>query len=583
MEHLFGMLGVSSDARESAAAKLGEAARDLGLAATETLGFGALRLSLFNSGAGSRARRMWSDERRAVGWLGHVVHDDLPLWPDAEALAAELTSDSAELVRTLDGLYMLVVYDESQQSLLVGTDRLGIHPCYYAEYGDGLFFSSSLHMLIRTIPGPLHMDSCAAAEWLNFGFDLRDATFVKEIRRLGIGEMLTFNGSRHLETNVYFDGVLPGACSITDAQSAIDQLIHPLEAAVSRRLSPDHNTVLMLSGGNDSRLIAAILSRLKVPFETWTTNPDTGSADDIDAARMVSERLGVENRYIDVPDDYLQRYWREKCLRIDFATAMHTWMMPMASGPDREGCILLDGLGGDPFFRRREWRGVQSRLYRDGRREELLDSIMKFEGRGDVLARALGEPYRRSWYAWSRERLEIEMALVEGRSDPLLWYQLTSRVRRGIGSAACRVMGPVGENAPVFLDYDLFDVVSRIDPELLVGPSFQRRLIEAIEPGLANIPFAGDPVWPADMPRRRIDRITTTYKDALRDCFAAVEKGTEFLPGLVDPQWLRDAGRSIELGEADRIRVLWELIALAELAFWGETYGDCVEMDLSAG
>lgn len=176
-------------------------------------------------------------------------------------------------------------------------DVLGRLPLYYSDQ-DGM------QVLSRDIRIPAmffktrEMDRMALAQYLLFGFPLGEKTIIENIERLPAGSLLRWGPKtgNTLQRRVFefnFD-VSRSARAVREEAERLE----PIFITACRRLSesrPEQAMVLSLSGGLDSRTVAAGLYRAGIRFDAVTyENVDKTTALDISYAREVARKLGIE-------------------------------------------------------------------------------------------------------------------------------------------------------------------------------------------------------------------------------------------------------------------------------------------------
>jgi len=145
--------------------------------------------------------------------------------------------------------------------------RLGIarvDPVYQASVGDCVVLSDRA-MWAAAACGPSPVDPLLICQLLNVGYPL--------------GSTTAFTGVR----------ALPG---ISTPQSG-DSVASALLAAVQPLAKSDSPVELSLTGGKDSRLVAAALAAAGVPFRARTHG--FGTHPDVEIAAAVAARLGIEH------------------------------------------------------------------------------------------------------------------------------------------------------------------------------------------------------------------------------------------------------------------------------------------------
>ena len=133
----------------------------------------------------------------------------------------------------------------------VTTDVLGTGVLYYAVVGGAVFTSGSVRALARHL-GAVTLEPLALAEALAFGFPLRDRTALTEVR--SIPAHTTLHPGGRLEHHA---GPRSTA-AIVDADDAAGRIRRALDAIVAAE-EPRHDVHCAgLTGGRDSRILAAL-------------------------------------------------------------------------------------------------------------------------------------------------------------------------------------------------------------------------------------------------------------------------------------------------------------------------------------
>lgn len=96
-------------------------------------------------------------------------HGDSP----AETLVEAFAQRGLSLVLDLRGAFAFAVYDCRSGQLLLGRDRVGIHPLYLSWHEDGLFFSTELSDLIHL----QRFTRSSISQYLSFGHINHTSTF----------------------------------------------------------------------------------------------------------------------------------------------------------------------------------------------------------------------------------------------------------------------------------------------------------------------------------------------------------------------------------------------------------------------
>jgi hypothetical protein len=402
--------------------------------------------------------------------------------------------DHRQLAR-LNGLFTLGEWEPQTRTLTLASDRYGMRPLYYAQSADALFFSSELGTLLRA--GAI----LAKPNWLAWNLFLRldhlpgDLTFFQGVRRMPPASVLTFNLDRGLRIESYWSPSDIRLDPSISQQEAIEGAQHHFQAAI-RRISAvpgQGKTWIPLSGGHDSRWIAAELSRQEIPCVAFTTRKLNACRDDIELARAVARALGTRHRVIDLPRDFLQRYETLKNRLMDYESDENFYLCPMAASVPAEYSVCIEGTGdlviNGIFFSeqqatalaRGQLRAVARQLLRKrglGRLGNFANSIPK-----------LPEMRREFSEAMAVDYLVEQLKAVQGFADPLTWYHLFGRVRRELSLASSHLFGRRSQVFSPYLDNDFFCFLMSVPPHLKADRALLHRVLQQFYPEVASIPF----------------------------------------------------------------------------------------------
>ncbi len=130
-------------------------------------------------------------------------------------------------------------------------------------------------------------DPVMVGAFLSMGYPVGSATPFRRARAVGRDRSLTATGGRLVVTSAHDRDARPGRAGGYDpvAAALVDTVAPLRDAGVQVELS--------LTGGKDSRLIAAALTAAKVPFRARTHG--FASHPDVVIAAMIAARLGVEH------------------------------------------------------------------------------------------------------------------------------------------------------------------------------------------------------------------------------------------------------------------------------------------------
>ena len=161
------------------------------------------------------------------------------------------------------GQFAVSLWDRKDRTLILGRDRVGICPLYYAERDGWLLWGSEVKALLASgmvdaVPDPRGVDYL-----FTFFCHGTGRTFFEGVKSIPPGHYLKVKDGR-VELKQYWDLDFPDAGQerrLDDPTPLIDELEHLLRQAVERRLRGDVPVVSYISGGLDSTVVLGLSSR----------------------------------------------------------------------------------------------------------------------------------------------------------------------------------------------------------------------------------------------------------------------------------------------------------------------------------
>lgn len=273
---------------------------------------------------------------------------------DTEVLLCAYKEWGEKCLEKLNGMFAFAIWDSTKRELFGARDRIGIKPFYYYHQGDTLMVASEIKTILASGLVPAEPDWTALrTPW---HYQVAPATGFKGIRKLEQGHFVRFS-EKGLEIQKYWD-LEPTEVNISE-RDAVGNLVELLGDAIRLQMVADVPVGALLSGGLDSSLIVALMSRLTdTPVRTFTVRFEESDrrfeaqVDDSPYAREVAQLFRCDHREITIKADIVsllpKMIWHLDEPLADPA-AINTYLISKAA---REAAVtvLLNGMGGDEVF-----------------------------------------------------------------------------------------------------------------------------------------------------------------------------------------------------------------------------------------
>src|SRR5215475_1439739 len=175
---------------------------------------------------------------------------------DTETIVHAYEEYGDSCMRDFRGMFAFAIWDRRRKRLLLVRDRLGIKPVYYYASKDFVVFASEIKSLLQHPGVPRQVDRHAVDLYLSLRYVPGPRTMFKNIYKLQPGHWLTADGNG-IRTGKYWD-------INYDSPRGIDQdeFRHLLEESVRLRLISEVPLGVFLSGGLDSTVMLALMTKI---------------------------------------------------------------------------------------------------------------------------------------------------------------------------------------------------------------------------------------------------------------------------------------------------------------------------------
>ena len=335
---------------------------DDGIYVGDGVGLGMRRLSIIGLDTGRQPianedRTVWvvfngeiynyASLRKDLEQRGHVFRTGT----DTECLVHLYEDHGEHLVEHLRGMFAFAIWDTKRQLLLLGRDRLGIKPLYYAEVAGSLFFASEIKPLLHRPEIARTLDWGAVGHLLTFLATPSSHSIVSGIRKLEPARTMVARAGQPPAISRYWNVEFAPDNESTEAE-LVERLRALLNDAVAAHSVSDVPIGAFLSGGVDSSAVVATLAAQQSgQVKTFSIGFEESSFDELTYARDVATRLGTDHYDLVVTPDVV-RIVEDLTWYLDEpfgdTSAIPTFMVSQLAAQHVK--VVLTGDGGDEVF-----------------------------------------------------------------------------------------------------------------------------------------------------------------------------------------------------------------------------------------
>ena len=294
-----------------------------GVLARGEAALGAARLSVIDPRTHELPLRS-TDGRLAIAYNGEVYnHRELRAELEAQGVSFRTDTDTEVVLEAwrawgraaparFEGMFAFAIHDEETGELHGARDRMGQKPFLYAHDGERFAFASFLPCF-EEVPGlELEPDPRSVFDVLELGYVLSPRTAWKQVAQLPPAHGFTLKDGE-LETWPYWslaeafrEGHETGRIGVAGTMERLDDR---LRHAVRARLVADVPVGVLLSGGLDSSIVAAIAVQAKGRggIQSFSVGFEESGYDEREHAETVARTLGTDHHAevlrLDDPDE----------------------------------------------------------------------------------------------------------------------------------------------------------------------------------------------------------------------------------------------------------------------------------------
>lgn len=385
----------------------------------------------------------------------------------------------------LNGSFLVVIYDEVKDLLLISTDRTASRPLLYVKTASGFQFSPEIKGLLSNLDFDRRINEVALASFLTNGSCTGSHTLLQDVRILTPATTVTIETkTASINQHKYWDFQFDENTIDRGESYYIEQLSSLLKKVGKRAVHDTGGVAVLLSGGLDSRALlgCALDGASTTSAVTWGETRDKKDSDAV-IAKNICQSLNIDHRFFVLAPYELPRNAKE-------------WVY------QTEG--MVDALGNYPggleiFEELRKSfqviiRGDQIFGYRHSaaNETEALALYALVSDKLDPLLERLLQPnvYQRLSRLYREEidkiTKECRLAHYDNRKD---YYYYLLRIFRNLNHLGYYKRKCIEQRNPL-LDNEILDFILELPSKYRVNRNLWAKTVTSTFPDLAKFPMA---------------------------------------------------------------------------------------------
>jgi asparagine synthase (glutamine-hydrolysing) len=287
--------------------------------------------------------------RRELASLGHSFISKT----DSEVVLRGFMQWGTSCVERFCGMFAFAIWSADRDLLFLARDPLGMKPLYYTTLPGGFVFASEVKAFLALPDFRARMNRSSLNQFLEFGYTFdENETSLEGVFKLPPGHTLEVLKGRTGRPSAYYAPATPSEDHGGSLGDREKELFGTMSEVVSQHLIADVPVGLLLSGGIDSSVIAALAAR-QTSITTISMGFAESGVDERSYARIVSDYIGSNHIEVtldqaEVREDLEDVVWYFDDLFADWGTVSTRLLYKKCRGQGSK--VVLVGEGSDELF-----------------------------------------------------------------------------------------------------------------------------------------------------------------------------------------------------------------------------------------
>lgn len=271
---------------------------------------------------------------------------------EIETLVTLYEKEGEAFIKRLRGMFAIVIYDRTENTVFVGRDPFGIKPFYYRENKDGVVFSSEFKAFLFDSNMPSYSVNPAYLQnYFTFQYVTEPDTVTDDIKILPAGHFAVIRQGERLAPKPYIDISFKPDPSISFDEKE-KRLRKAVENSIAAHMLSDVPVGSFLSSGIDSAVITAVASKICPGIKAFTVAFGVKEYSEIDNAAGIAKHIDVEHiKLVAGLEEFLAAYDKVMYhLDSPMADPSVVAIYLVCQEAARHVKVVLSGEGSDEFF-----------------------------------------------------------------------------------------------------------------------------------------------------------------------------------------------------------------------------------------
>lgn len=222
---------------------------------------------------------------------------------DTEVIIHGYEEWGVNLVYKLRGMFAFAIYDSSRKKIILSRDRVGKKPLWYYKDDKRLVFASEMKALLQHPEVPRKINKNAISYYLSYGYIPHPISIFENIYKVEPAQLLIIDQAGIKKYKYWNYEFKPINKSFEQLKLELRRVI---EESVKLRMISDVPLGAFLSGGIDSSIIVALMSKYTDQVKTFSIGFEEQDFNELPDARIISEKYNTNHHEFIVKPDAIK-------------------------------------------------------------------------------------------------------------------------------------------------------------------------------------------------------------------------------------------------------------------------------------
>ena len=258
-----------------------------------------------------------------------------------------------ETINRLNGMYVIVIYDLFNHNVFLIRDPAGIKPLYFAQTKSGWIFASQYNQIFKHLwfKSNIQVNKKSLTDYIRLGYIPAPAALFEKSWMLEPGSFVIINSELNAHVQRYHMLHENSKYNETN-KSTLEKFSEILDNTFIDYVHSDAPIGSFLSGGVDSPIVNAVLSKLGHKMKAFTISTEYLGVNEAENAQKISKYLELDHEIRILNGEEISRNINDHFLAFsepfsDYSS-IPTYLLCQEASKNFK--VLLSGDGGDELF-----------------------------------------------------------------------------------------------------------------------------------------------------------------------------------------------------------------------------------------